>query len=82
MISCREFLDFLVDHFEGGLPAAQQAEFDRHLAVCPECVAYLESYRRTIELGSGLAADGSLEPSEAPARLIAAILAARRRGQS
>lgn len=59
------------------VPAPQRAEFERHLAVCPECVAYLRTYRQTIALGRAAYAD---EPfSDAccmPEELVRAIVAA------
>jgi hypothetical protein len=34
-ITCREFIDFLVDYLAGELPPASQAEFEFHLSDCP-----------------------------------------------
>jgi anti-sigma factor RsiW len=39
-MNCREFTEFLHDYLLGGLLAEVRAEFDRHLAECPWCVAY------------------------------------------
>jgi anti-sigma factor RsiW len=74
MTTCNEVLDFLGDYLSGELPAAQRAEFERHLAVCPPCVAYLKSYELTIRLGKAACADVDEKP---PEELINAILAAR-----
>jgi anti-sigma factor RsiW len=57
---------------------AASAEFDRHLAKCPWCVRYLDSYRKTIQLTQALAAsDSSSPPPDAPEELVLAILSAR-----
>jgi anti-sigma factor RsiW len=80
MITCRELLDFIIDYFEGELPPRQRAEFQRHLDCCPACVAYLDSYRQTAELARELADRDAELATSAPEPLIAAILAARRRG--
>ena len=80
MITCRELLDFIIDYFEDELPPRQRAEFQRHLDVCPACVAYLDSYRQTAELARALADRDAELASSAPEPLIAAILAARSRG--
>lgn len=74
MNTCRELIDFLGDYLSGELPAAQRAEFERHLAICPPCVAYLKTYEQTIRLGKSACTDVNEEP---PEELIKAILAAR-----
>ena len=77
-MTCREVLDFLMDYLALELPEPQVAEFERHLAACPSCVAYLKSYEQTVQLGQSLAAAASDEPSEdVPEDLVAAILKAR-----
>ncbi|HEY5611515.1 MAG TPA: zf-HC2 domain-containing protein [Thermoanaerobaculia bacterium] len=75
-ITCRELFDFIHDYLSNELPADERAELERHLAVCPSCVVYLESYRATEHMARAVADDDA--PSDAPEELIAAILAARR----
>ncbi len=50
-ISCREVLDFLAAYLDGELVPGVRTDFERHLARCPACVGYLESYRETIRPG-------------------------------
>jgi hypothetical protein len=50
-MNCREFTEFLHEYLFGNLPDGERAEFDKHLAECPWCVAYLDSYQKTIRLG-------------------------------
>jgi len=80
-MNCREFTEFLHEYLFDNLPAEQRCEFEQHLAECPWCVAYLDSYRKTIQLER--AAIGPPEdapaPADAPEELIQAILRARRR---
>ncbi len=80
-MNCREFTEFLHEYLFGNLPAEERAEFERHLAECPWCVAYLDSYKKTIQLEQAAFAD--LEnvppPADAPEELIQAILQARAR---
>jgi anti-sigma factor RsiW len=74
-IPCSEVIEFLWAYVAGELPPAKVGEFERHLAVCPSCVAYLDSYRKTIELERGaLEAD-----EELPEDLINAVMGALRR---
>jgi len=77
-LPCREIIAFLADYLDGSLDPAARAEFDRHLAVCPSCVAYLAGYRSTIRMAR-LAVDA--DSGDPPEELVAAILdATSRRG--
>jgi anti-sigma factor RsiW len=74
-VTCREIADFLMSYVDGELPATLQKVFESHLAECPECVAYLESYRTTVRL----ARNASPKAAEsAPPELIRSILQAKR----
>jgi anti-sigma factor RsiW len=80
-MNCREFTEFLHEYLFGNLPADQRAEFDKHLAECPWCVAYLDSYQKTIQLEQAAFSipESAQPPSDAPEELIQAILSARSR---
>ena len=79
-MTCREVADFLADYLSGTLAADTRAQFDRHLSVCPNCRAYLATYRATIALGRRAFAipDADAE-TEVPAELVSAILDTVRR---
>ncbi len=78
-MTCREFVDFLLDYDAGELSAAQRTSFDAHMAECPPCIAYLETYRQAVVLGkAAFEASDETIPDEVPERLVEAILAARR----
>ena len=78
-MNCREFTEFLHEYLFGNLPAGERAEFEKHLAECPWCVAYLQNYEHTIRLGKAAYAEPSAAvPAEVPEELVRAILAARR----
>lgn len=49
-MSCQEAIILLGDYLEATLAAADLAELETHLHECDECVAYLNTYRRTPEL--------------------------------
>ena len=56
----------------------QRVEFDAHLAICPHCVHYLDSYAKTVQLEK--AAFNGLDepvPGDMPEELVKAIVAAR-----
>jgi anti-sigma factor RsiW len=79
-MNCREFTEFLHEYLFENLPTAERAEFEKHLAECPWCVAYLDSYRKTIQLEqAAFAAEDAPPPAGAPEELIQAILQARTR---
>ena len=78
-MNCREFTEFLHEYLFGDLPAEEKAEFEKHLAECPWCVAYLDSYRKTILLAKAAfsASEDDPPPADAPEELVQAILRAR-----
>ena len=78
LISCREFIEFLMDYLESVLPEKQRREFDRHMAMCPACVAYLKTYQQAVAAGkAALGGPDDRLPDEIPGDLVKAILAAR-----
>ncbi len=78
-MTCKQVIDYLADYTAGSLPALEQAAFDRHLAECPPCVAYLQNYRATIRLGHAAYPDSDVAVAErVPEELIRAILASQR----
>lgn len=81
MITCRELISFIDSYLERELPAPESASFEKHLGVCPACVAYLESYKVSIDLARKAHADCGAEgpPPDMPAELVSAILDSRKR---
>ena len=77
-ITCREVIEFLLDYLEGELPADRRRAFERHMAICPSCVAYMDSYQRSVRMGKAVmrASDQSAK-GQAPEGLLHAIRAAR-----
>jgi len=74
-VTCREFAEFILDYVEGRLRPEVKAAFDEHLARCPQCVAYLDTYLATMELEKVAFAnpEGEVAP-HVPADLLQAIL--------
>ena len=78
MITCRQLVDFLLDYYEETLGDAERRHFEQHLAACPPCRDYVESYRTTVDLSRLCCKD---DEAEMPDELVEAILAARRAGE-
>jgi anti-sigma factor RsiW len=77
-LTCREFVEFLADYLAGGLPADERDSFNAHLALCPSCVAYMNTYQQAVRLGrTVLQQSGDTLPLEIPEELVRAILDAR-----
>ena len=78
LLTCQEVLDYLTEYLDGTLTSGEHARMDEHLAVCPECVAYLKNFQATIALSRrACAEDPAL--TQVPEDLVQAILAARGR---
>ena len=46
-MTCARGVDVLMEYLEGTLSADLRAAVEAHVAGCPRCVAFIESYRRT-----------------------------------
>ncbi|GJM22945.1 MAG: hypothetical protein DHS20C15_28600 [Planctomycetota bacterium] len=89
MTTCREIHDFLMTWLDGELEPAVNERFEHHIAACSCCNNYVDSYRKTVELGRtafdpcGDAASESTDAAEVhpplPDELVQAVLAARRK---
>ena len=60
-IACQEVVELVSDYLEGALSGGERRRFERHLAGCPHCSAYLEQMRATIA-AAGVVAPEDLEP--------------------
>ena len=75
--TCHELIDFLSDYLDGALPAATATAFEEHLAICPDCRAYLDNFRATLRATK--AAYARQAQPAMPEELVQAILASQRR---
>jgi anti-sigma factor RsiW len=73
-VTCRELIDLLDRYLEGELAPPVAARFAAHLALCPDCVAYLHSYSQTIRLAREAWCADDLVPADVPPALLEAIL--------
>jgi anti-sigma factor RsiW len=79
-MTCREAIDFIMAYLDNELPLEQRHEFERHLSICPSCVNYLNSYRRTVQLAREAKVATAPAGDDLPAGLLRAIRAARDQG--
>lgn len=70
---CASGLDYLMDYLEGELDPELRAAIEAHVAGCPRCVAFVESYRATPAILRR--ATAAALPSDLEASLLAAIRA-------
>ena len=77
-MTCREFADFVMGYLDGELAADERGRFDAHLAVCPDCVRYLDQYRDTVAAVQLQARGDDELPRGVPDDLVQAIVAARK----
>jgi anti-sigma factor RsiW len=48
-LSCREVVELVTEYLEGALSRRDRKRFERHIAGCGGCTAYLAQMRRTID---------------------------------
>jgi anti-sigma factor RsiW len=78
-MNCRDIIEFLAEYLDGELSVTTHTEFERHLAICQSCVAYLATYRETIRVSRFVSVQKSDLLDDAPEELIEAILHSRQR---
>lgn len=77
-MTCREFVEFLMDYLDDMLSKAEARRFGEHLDECEDCIVYLATYRETIEAGKLVFPPSDSEvPPEVPEDLVTAILDSR-----
>jgi len=54
---CRECIDLLVDYLEGDLSPERARALDIHLELCPPCVAFVRTYKGTVDVARSLPLD-------------------------
>ena len=69
----------MTDYVEGELAPDVLRRFDAHLAICPDCVTYLDGFRRGVALQAGAFDPAEPVPGDVPEDLVRAILDARPR---
>jgi len=74
-IECRQIADLLGDYLDGTLPKSTRELLEWHIEGCPPCVAFVNTYRGTINAATKLR---EVEvPSELKKRLLAVLRSQR-----
>ena len=73
--TCASGVALLMEYLEGELPADVRAAIEQHVAGCPRCVAFVESYNATPRILRD--ATAAALPADLEASLLAAVRAAR-----
>ncbi len=53
-LTCQQIADFLLDYLTRELHPDTAAEFEEHLGICPDCVAFLNTYKKTVQVTRSL----------------------------
>lgn len=78
VITCEEVITFLLEYLAKELDTEEEINFERHLAICPSCVAYLKTYKQAIHLGKvAMRGESDAKPPELGLELVRAILSSR-----
>ena len=65
---CQQVVELVTDYLEGSLSARDKRRFERHLAACDGCDAYIEQIRVTI------AVSGQVTPEDLDERAVDELL--------
>ena len=78
-VTCEEVITFLLDYLSRELTPEEARNFERHLAICPSCTAYLATYEQTVQLGrEALRRELETDPPPLGGELVRAILQSSR----
>jgi anti-sigma factor RsiW len=74
-VECRQIAELLDDYVDGTLPKRTRELLEWHIEGCPPCVAFVNTYRGTIDAARKL---GDVQiPPEVKQRLLAVLRASR-----
>ncbi len=46
--TCRQLTDLVFDYLNDKLTPAAKRDFEQHLSLCPDCVSFLKTYKKTV----------------------------------
>ncbi|MGH7801581.1 MAG: anti-sigma factor family protein [Thermodesulfobacteriota bacterium] len=54
MVMCKDVVENIIGYIEAGLDDKTLEELERHLHECPECQAFVRTYKKMLELAGKL----------------------------
>ena len=48
--SCKEIADLVSNYLNNSLQPRLKQQFEEHLKICPDCMAFLKTFRKTVAL--------------------------------
>ena len=51
---CDDITDLILDYLTEALPPGTALEFEEHMRMCPDCVAFLNTYKKTVQVTRSL----------------------------
>ena len=67
--NCEQCVDLLVDYLDEALDEQTQQQLTKHLAACPPCVNFLQTYKKSTALTSKLRDRKADIPTEVQERI-------------
>jgi anti-sigma factor RsiW len=61
--TCKELTRMILDYVNGSLSPSMRRAFQHHLRACPDCVSFLKTYKKTVEVTR------SVRPGDIPPRV-------------
>jgi putative zinc finger protein len=61
--NCKQITDLVFDYLNGNLRPDVKRDFQQHLRVCPDCINFLNTYKKTVSV------TGTVRPEEIPVKV-------------
>lgn len=68
--SCQDVVELVTSYLDNAMPTTERLEFERHVAICPPCRAYVSQIRKVVKSA------GALHEDELPEHVRASLVAA------
>jgi hypothetical protein len=78
--TCKQITDLLSKYLNDGLGPRLKRDFEHHLKICPDCVAFLNTYRKTVSLVHSIRAEDM--PDSVRRNILTFLKSRARRGRT